>query len=205
MAQVNLKEIQEYCKGKSIALVGNSSNILRKRRGQEIDEHDIVIRMNHSVNVISQHYKDIGKRTDIYDCEVSPTHLVKTLIEKSNSKYVTRLIRWGDPKTNIKEKLIVNFADKIFLGDPETHKNLKQNHFTYNVKPSTGAAIFNFLLQFTEFKSIDLYGFDFFTSGSELRNSMNEFQSYNYKDHSSQYESEYFKRFINEDTIKLIQ
>lgn len=205
MTLVKLEELQNYCKGKSIALVGNSSNILRKNRGQEIDAHDIVIRMNHSVTVIDKHHKDIGKRTDIYDCEVGPTHLVLNLTKNANAKYVTRLIRWGDPKTDAKEKLIMKANSNLYLGDPSEHRKLKQSFFADKVKPSTGAALFNFLLQFIEFKSIDLYGFDFFTGAANSRNKMNEFQSYNYKDHSAQFESAFFKKFINETNIKLIQ
>jgi hypothetical protein len=193
MTLIKLEELQEYCKYKSIALVGNSSNILRKNKGKEIDAHDIIIRMNHSVNVIDKHYKDIGKRTDIYDCEVSPLHLILKLTGMSNAKYITRLIRWGDTSTKANETIVINSVNKIYLGNPKVHQRLRKSHFNNKVKPSTGAALFNFLIEFTDFKSINLYGFDFFTSSLRNRNNMNEFNSYCYKDHSSQYEQAYFK------------
>lgn len=49
--------------GKRIAVVGSSGNLLRQRRGAEIDEHTVVIRVNGAVT--RSYERDVGHRTTI--------------------------------------------------------------------------------------------------------------------------------------------
>jgi hypothetical protein len=205
MALVELREIQDFCKNKTIALVGNSSTVLRRNLGKEIDAHDIVIRMNYVITHLNKYSLDIGKKTDIYDCEVGVPQIAAKLLSETDAQYCMRLIRWGDPNTNTKEQLlIINAAKNVYLGDPEIHGKFKQAHFTDNFKPSTGATVLNFLINFIEYRSINMYGFDFFKSAANTRNRMNEFNSYLYKDHSPMLEVNFFKKFIDDKIIKHI-
>lgn len=205
MALIELKEIQEFCKNKTIALVGNSSTILRRNLGEEIDRHDIVIRMNYAISHLNKYQLDTGKKTDIYDCEIGVPQIAAKLLSETDAQYCVRLIRWGDPITKIKEQqLIIDSVKKIYLGDPVFHKNFKQTYFTDNIKPSTGATMLNFLINFIEYKSINMYGFDFFKNAANTRNRKNEFNSYLYKDHSPVMEMNFFKKFIDDKKIKHI-
>lgn len=204
MALVELKEIQDFCKDKRIALVGNSSSILGKRLGKQIDEHDIIIRMNHAVRFIDKYSLDTGKKTDIYDCEVSVINHVLSLCKEANAKFNMRLIRWGDPNTTANENILVHSVKKMYLGDHAVHRKLKQEHFSEDFKPSTGAAVLNFLINHIEFKNINLYGFDFFKTALRNRSNMNEFCSYLYKDHSVNLEMEFFKKMMIDETVKHI-
>ncbi len=199
MALVELKELQDFCSNKTIAIVGNSSVLLRASHGKEIDSHDVVIRMNHAVRYLDKYSVDTGKKTDIYDCEVSIIPHVIEFCKLSRAKYCTRLIRWNLTEPNPNEQLLINNVQKIYLGEPRVHSQLKNTYFAEKIKPSTGAAVFNFLINFIDYKSINMYGFDFFKSAANIRNRMNEFNSYLYKDHSSELEHAYFKNFINND------
>jgi hypothetical protein len=57
--------LRDWFAGRSVALVGNAPAILTQQRGAEIDEHDLVIRMNAAMP-----YPDnaaaIGRRTDFW-------------------------------------------------------------------------------------------------------------------------------------------
>ena len=58
------KTLYNLLKGKTVAVVGNSDFEIGKNSGEEIDSHDIVIRMN---NYRTENYeKDYGKKTDIW-------------------------------------------------------------------------------------------------------------------------------------------
>tara|TARA_B100001250_G_C19716360_1_gene751664 strand:+ start:197 stop:967 length:771 start_codon:yes stop_codon:yes gene_type:complete len=63
------KKFSKYVAGKKIILMGPSPYTLNHERGEWVDNHDIVIRMNKSFPVKDEHKKYIGSRTDIrYHC-----------------------------------------------------------------------------------------------------------------------------------------
>lgn len=59
------KKFNDYVKGKSIIIVGPSPYLKGKQKGEFIDSHDIVIRMNKGWNIPPDMQKDYGTRTDI--------------------------------------------------------------------------------------------------------------------------------------------
>lgn len=144
----SLNPLKEILKNKTVAIVGNASSILGTNKGQEIDNHDIVIRFNKGFP-----FKDplaIGTRTDIL-------FLACTLLSQElayfNARYTVR-----------RSKLCKNTC--TFNIEPVDRKELAQQRTKFvsigkKAQPSTGFVAINFALS-TECKCVDLYGFDFF-------------------------------------------
>jgi len=67
---IHIEELQEYLSGKTIAVIGSGTCIENKEWGNEIDSHDIVIRINNSFRnttwLDEKKQKYVGTRTDIY-------------------------------------------------------------------------------------------------------------------------------------------
>ena len=60
-----MKRIVDLIKDRNVAIVGNASAIIGSRQGEEIDSHDIVIRINKGVPT-EDNYVDIGKKTHVW-------------------------------------------------------------------------------------------------------------------------------------------
>jgi hypothetical protein len=59
------KRFNDYVKGKSIIIVGPSPYLQGKGRGEFIDSHDIVIRLNRGWNIPKDIQKDYGSKTNV--------------------------------------------------------------------------------------------------------------------------------------------
>jgi hypothetical protein len=55
----------DYVKGKNVAIIGPASSVLFEKNGQEIDEYDIIIRINRGCEIIDNLKDFVGSRTDI--------------------------------------------------------------------------------------------------------------------------------------------
>lgn len=137
----NLIPLKNLVRHKSVAIVGNSSKILEKTQGAEIDKHDVVIRFNKGFP--SRNPQALGKRTDILflACTISNTELQE----------------FGDAYTVRRSSLCQNICN--FNLSSLDRRQLKQG----GAQASTGLVAINFALS-ADAKSIDLYGFDFFKS-----------------------------------------
>lgn len=133
---MSLNSLKSLLDGKKVAIVGNSSKILEKAQGEEIDKHDIVIRFNKGFPK-----PEVGYKTDLLflACTLTPEEL-----KSYNAKYTVR-----------RSKLCQNLCSFSLLASDRMR--LKQ----LNSQPSTGYLAVDFALG-CNCKSIDLYGFDFF-------------------------------------------
>lgn len=61
----NSGEFEKYVRGKSLAIVGNSPEIIGSGKGAEIDSRDIVVRMN-SFILKEEYFADTGCKTNIF-------------------------------------------------------------------------------------------------------------------------------------------
>lgn len=64
VSNANSKVIENYFRGKSVAIVGNGPSELGKEKGIEIDSHDVVIRFNNFKT--DEFTLDYGKKTNIW-------------------------------------------------------------------------------------------------------------------------------------------
>lgn len=133
-----LKEVLDYIKGKSVAIVGNAKSIFGKLQGDEIDSHDVIIRFNKG---FLYEPKSQGTRTDIV--------ILACLIREDerlgyHAKYVINRSRSYQNPANF----TISNEDRQQLRD------------MLGSQPSTGFMAID-LCRYAEAKSIDLYGFDF--------------------------------------------
>jgi hypothetical protein len=146
---MDLASFKEFIKGKTIALIANSSDLLNNKNGSEIDSHDIVIRFN-SFKIDAQH---TGEKTtihaSIYLQNINLDYFVpiRIVVSTNVSKWINTL------KT-------INKFNQTFI--------LKYNHpsifnIVYTRKPlTTGLNTLITLLKLGGFSEINLYGFTFY-------------------------------------------
>jgi hypothetical protein len=158
---VTLEDLQTYCKGKKIIIVGNSSSLLNSNNGKLIDNYEIVVRINRGYYARQQLYDGIlGSKTDIVSIGVKMAVQAATIIESNSVKYILSPIIHS-------EKLSYH---NVYDVAQDTYNSLKES--LGNIKPSTGISTYNFFNRFIDFARLDLIGFDFFESSSRQRNQL---------------------------------
>lgn len=139
--------------GKTVAIVGNSTGILKSGQGTDIDAHDIVIRFNKGFPS-----ELVGVKTDIVFCACTLTD--KELEKYNHATTVKRSIfckHRCDFKLSDADRAIFN--QKVCLGARMSNARITVS------QASTGFLAINFVLS-CDCKSIDLYGFDFFKTNT---------------------------------------
>ena len=158
---VTLEDLQTYCKGKKIIIVGNSSSLLNSNNGKLIDNYEIVIRINRGYHARQQLYdRLIGSKTTILSIGVKTIAQAAMIIEGNFIKYIISPIIHSD-------KLSYH---NVYDVSQDTYNSLKES--LGNIKPSTGISTYNFFNRFIDFARLDLIGFDFFESSSRQRNQL---------------------------------
>jgi hypothetical protein len=181
----DLTEIQNYLKDKQICLLGNARSILNTPK--DIDKYEIVCRMNRGLSIGKEHY--IGSKTDIL---FTSTKLSNSLILQFHTKYLVWMTKCQNLATDtIKQSAVQN--------PPEEWQELKDK-YPENFLPSTGCIVINFLLKHIDFKTLHIYGFDFFASGTFYHDIKNQ------KWHPTQFEEKFIKDMIKDYTnVELIK
>lgn len=155
-----LLKIQKLCKGKKMCIIGNADSVLKKKKN--IDSYDIIGRMNRGKPVGKETY--IGSRTDIL--------FLSTGISRKGIE-VGFGISLKD-HTIAKNKYVVWMTANHRLAHPWVIRNAIQNpkkdwhelHKKLGINPTTGMMTLKFVLQYLDFESLTIYGFDFFATKS---------------------------------------
>jgi glycosyltransferase involved in cell wall biosynthesis len=160
LSLMNLTDFKRYVKGKTIALVANSAQLLNNSFGEIIDSYDVVIRFN-SFKIDERH---TGKKTDVH---------VSVYLQKENLNVFVpirfivsnHLGRWVDA---IKELSL--YSQSFFL--KYNHHTSINTSYKDKIPPTSGFVTLTLLLKIGGFKRIDLFGFTFYEGGesSILRN-----------------------------------
>jgi len=143
-------KIESYLKDKRVCLLGNAQSILQKEN--PIDTYDVVCRCNRGFPWGKE--KFIGSKTDILftSYAVNPTDL---------KKLAPRYIVWCTPRH---EKMTPEFADEVdMVFAMKDWINLERE---LGSRPSTGCMAIYWLMNHAPFKSLDVYGFDFWKSNT---------------------------------------
>lgn len=150
----NIIEIQNFLNHKTICLLGNSNNILKNKKN--IDSYDIVCRINRGIPKEKENF--IGSRTDILflSTKMEDTDITKNF----NPKYVV----WITKDTTRQTNWINHNVIRVPVEDWQNVKN------QLTTLPSTGCVSLYFLINHIEFDRLDIYGFDFFRSGTWYHN-----------------------------------
>lgn len=145
----DLREVIEYLRDKNICLLGNAKSALMTKK--DIDKFDVVCRCNRGYPKGKEDY--IGRRTDVLF--LSTTIKGGTILHNYNPKYVI----WMTVSNHLASEWVHKNA---YQNPAEQYKELKDK---LTLRPTTGCISFNFLINNVKFKSLTLYGFDFFANG----------------------------------------
>jgi hypothetical protein len=188
---VSLVDLQEYCQGKRIIIVGNSSQMIGSNSRNIIDSYDIVVRINKGYQYRRTALSSsIGFNTHILAIGMKSAQLASTVIKSNSIDYILSPIIHSE---------ILDYPN-VYNVDNETYNLLKTSLGNY--KPSTGISVYNFFNRFINFERLDLIGFDFFTSSTNQRNALGHLFV---KDHNGEKEEEFFKGSKDPEKTKLYE
>ncbi len=175
----SLEEIKEFCKGKSIIIVGNSSRLLNEKHGKLIDSYDIVVRINRGYFHRQNMYSDkIGNKTTILSLGLKSASHSANVIQSNTVKYLMSPIIYSER---------LDYSN-VYDVQANTYNDLKNSLDGF--KPSTGISTYNFFNRHTDFNKLDLIGFDFFESSIRQRNQLGHCYV---KDHHGIKEKKFFE------------
>lgn len=164
-------------KGKTVAIVGPAQYMMKSNLGKEIDDHDIVVRINRSIEGCEKYSKDIGNRTDVlYSCMIEkPENGGKVSVDFLKSKKIKFVCV---PPNSTMKGIAKNPSQISEYANYEKYSKIKKeigariissdlnNEVARNVncRPNTGyLAIFDLLAQ--DPKKLSIYGFSFYLDG----------------------------------------
>ena len=149
-----LSDIQECCRDKRVALVCNSERISWRRDGQEIDEHDVVIRIGNARNMVRPDCA--GQKTTMW---VGAT--------KNRTVQAHGLTTFKDTQYNI-----WTWPDSTYMYDELREKTACFTQDEYDImgnrmesRPSTGALLVGWFALGVAYKELNIYGMDFYADG----------------------------------------
>jgi hypothetical protein len=143
--------MKEWFEGKTVAVIGNSMSLFGKGYGDEIDKHDVVVRINKAAMLYIRHEvsKSHGSRTDVWafwNTSEYKNHFVK--IPKNVKKFHAG--HQGRTPNNI------HLIDFVY---PENlYKNLKTKSGKH-ANPTTGLITLDYISNCNP-KLVSVYGFD---------------------------------------------
>lgn len=138
-------------KEKKVALVGNARSLTEQNYGHQIDDADIVVRINGAPIADSISH---GTRTDWLAISVPIT---KQRLRELNPK----LTIWMTPKRK-NFPLHLSRSSSLAFYPKSSHIALSK---ALGSRPTTGAMAID-LIMFSDAKKLELFGFDFFSSRS---------------------------------------
>ena len=188
---VSLEDLQEYCQGKRIIIIGNSNQMIGSNSAKIIDSYDIVVRINKGYQYRRTALSSsIGFNTHILAIGMKSAQLASTVIKSNSLDYILSPIIYSER---------LDYPN-VYNVDDETYNLLKTS--LGNFKPSTGISVYNFFNRFINFERLDLIGFDFFTSSTNQRNALGHLFV---KDHNGEKEEEFFKGSRDPEKTKLYE
>lgn len=155
LSRFKLEYFKQYIKGKTVAFVANSSDLLNHNVGPEIDSHDIVVRFNSYKIIPPLTGKKVTIHSNIYLNPYGQNRYAPIKLIISN-----RLDRWYDA---------VKKYDHLKYGsilEYNHHQTLIGNTFEPNPL-TTGMNTLTLFLLLGGFEYITLYGFNFYAKGNE--------------------------------------
>jgi len=164
---------KSHLRGKTVALVGPANYLSEFEFGKEINSRDIVIRINRGMELVENHSKQVGDRTDVlYSCLIEhPDNAgridIKNLLD-NNVKWVCTIPHSSargektypflSPQVNLIKVLKVFLKINLHIFNIKKYGELNKN---LKARANTGfAAIFD-LLQY-DIKELYITGFSFY-------------------------------------------
>jgi len=143
--------VADTIQAKNVAVVGNASSLLDKQFGSSIDECDVVVRLNRGLIVDRESQ---GSRTDIF----AATAKVSGAVVREH--FNPDLIVWLSPYAKV-PKFPLGLVRKTYFTDLDSW-NHAYELIDCRARPSTGFLMVALLRRLGGYRSIRLFGFDFF-------------------------------------------
>lgn len=167
----------DLIKGKSVAIVGPALYMKNLECGSEIESHDIVVRINRSIETTQFYENNVGKRTDIlYSCLIEKAaNAGKLNVDELKNDFGVQLI-CAPPKSSMEgisyetafhDMVNIENVKKIMrhipirIVDHGFHTELAKNVMC---RPNTGFLAIYDLLRCMP-KKLSIYGFSFYLDG----------------------------------------
>ena len=161
---------------KNVAIVGPAQYMMGKNLGKEIDSHDLVVRINRSMESCLKFGKDIGRKTDIlYSCMIEkPENAGEINIQELISKNIKFVCI--PPKSSFngiaQSNTLTEYANIDKYNDLKSKINTRiisaslNNKIAkeVNCRPNTGYLAIYDLLECAP-KKLSIYGFSFYLDG----------------------------------------
>lgn len=142
--------MKEWFADRTVALVGNAASLFDKEYGSEIDEHDVVVRMNKAAMLWTQFHveKSHGKRTDVW--------MIFNIGEyRHRSDDMDPSIKKMHMSSHRQTAEHLRIVDAVF---PISEHKLLQAQVGYD-NPTTGLMAIKWITM-AKPKVLDIYGFD---------------------------------------------
>lgn len=143
--------MKQWFEGKTVAVVGNAISLFDKDYGQEIDSHDVVVRMNKAAMLYTRKEvsKSHGKKTDVWVFWNAAEY--KNFFNKipGNIKKMHAGHQGRTPNN-------IHLVDFVYPNEP--YKELKKKSGNH-ANPTTGLIFLDHLSRCNP-KHVDVYGFD---------------------------------------------
>jgi hypothetical protein len=167
---------EEFIKDKKVAIVGPAKYLMGSEYGLEIDNHDVVVRINRSIETCDKFEKDVGKRSDvIYNCLIEkPENAGLISVDYFKSKQIKYVCI--PPHSSMSG---IGQGNNLSSGiNRTTFRNVSENFNTriidyklnnkiakdIHCRPNTGfLAIYDLLSK--KPSSLSIYGFSFYLDG----------------------------------------
>lgn len=149
-------DINSLLENKTIALVGPSKSIINSGFGEEIERHDLVVRLNHQWPINNDLKSDVGERMDIlYHCCNPDFSMMRFSIPEFQK---TKMVFY---EQGIQDALLrmICLEYKIPCMDITAEYQTLQHQL--NTFPNTGLVAIRHLLSFS-IRSLKLFGITFF-------------------------------------------
>lgn len=177
--------MKDWFEGKTVAVVGNAASLIQQNFGKEIDEAEVVVRINRGGYRFPEFSKQMGSRVDVWCMQNIRQN--KAFFEKPH----TRRTRKMQMDTIDVSPMFAEMADVVF--SQEDRNALDSN---LAKKSSTGLRVLYYISRQNPAKVL-VYGFDWKASYSwhERRKCVA---------HNFEEEKKYcFDNFFNNETFKL--
>lgn len=151
-AIARLKRLDPLINGARVAIIGNAQSLFDQRLGEEIDGHDVIVRMNHGVVRAPAHQ---GSRTEVL-CVAAP--MTKTCVVESFGGPV--LIHTSAHREKIAWSVLYGYPE-LYFAPQGFWLALKRD---LKGAPSTGLMAIELLSKFFSPGEVTLYGFDWMST-----------------------------------------
>lgn len=140
--------MKEWFEGKTVAVVGNAASLIQQSFGAEIDQAEVVVRINRGGYRFQEFTRQMGTRLDVWCMQNIRQN--KAYFDKPHTRHVRKM----QMDTIDVSPLFSDMADLVF--SQEDRKNLDSN---LSKKSSTGLRVLYHVANQNP-KKVFVYGFD---------------------------------------------